>query len=150
MPDPHTSDQLPSIDDIAAMAERALAEIPEELRIHLDGAIIVEGHADDETLRRLGITSPWHLLGLYRGVSLPRRSVMQIARYPDQIFLFRGPILRQWLGSGDDLFCIVRNVLIHEIGHHFGFNDEEIRALETQPDTDPSEQGLGRSLPPSP
>src|SRR5208337_3962938 len=88
MPDPHTSDQLPSIDDIAAMAERALAEIPEELRIHLDGAIIVEDRADDETLRRLGITSPWHLLGLYRGVSLPRRSVMQIARYPDQSFCF--------------------------------------------------------------
>jgi len=149
MPDSHTLDQLPSIDDIAAMAERALADIPEELRIYLDGAIIVEDRADDETLRRLGITSPWHLLGLYRGVSLPRRSVMQIARYPDQIFLFRGPILRQWLGSGDDLFCIVRNVLIHEIAHHFGFNDEEIRALEKQPDTDPGEQGLDRSLPPA-
>ena len=104
--------------------------------MHVDGAIIVEERADDETLRRLGITSPWHLLGLYRGVSLPRRSVMQIARYPDQIFLFRGPILQRWLRSGDDLFLIVRNVLIHEIAHHFGFDDEDIHALEKQPDSD--------------
>jgi len=55
MPDSHTLDQLPSIDDIAAMAERALAEIPEELRIHLDGTIIVEeavpGSAQDLAAR---------------------------------------------------------------------------------------------------
>jgi predicted Zn-dependent protease with MMP-like domain len=135
MSDPPVS--LPSIDDIARMAEQALAEIPEELRRHLDGAIMVEDRADDETLRGLGVASPWNLLGLYRGISLPRRSVMQIARYPDQIFLFREPILRVWLRTGEDLFRIVRNVLVHEIAHHFGFNDDEIRALEKQPDTNP-------------
>jgi predicted Zn-dependent protease with MMP-like domain len=135
MSDPPVS--LPSIDDIARMAEQALAEIPEELRRHLDGAIMVEDRADDETLRGLGVASPWNLLGLYRGISLPRRSVMQIARYPDQIFLFREPILRVWLRTGEDLFRIVRNVLVHEIAHHFGFNDDEIRALEKQPDTSP-------------
>jgi predicted Zn-dependent protease with MMP-like domain len=135
MSDPPVS--LPSIDDIARMAEQALAEIPEELRRHLDGAIMVEDRADNETLRRLGVASPWNLLGLYRGISLPRRSVMQIARYPDQIFLFREPILRVWLRTGEDLFRIVRNVLVHEIAHHFGFNDDEIRALEKQPDTSP-------------
>ncbi len=139
MPDPSTSHPLPSIDDIAAIAERALAEIPEELRNHLDGAIMVEDRADDETLRRMGIASPWNLLGLYRGVSLPRRSVMQIARYPDQIFLFREPILRMWQRTGEDLTRIVRNVLIHEIAHHFGFNDEEIHALERGSDKDAME-----------
>jgi predicted Zn-dependent protease with MMP-like domain len=139
MTDPHTSAPLPSIDDIAAMAERALAEIPEELRNHLDGSIMVEDRADNETLRRLGIASPWNLLGLYRGVSLPHRSVMQIARYPDQILLFREPILWKWLRTGEDLFRIVRNVLIHEIAHHFGFDDEEIHALEKHSDTDVGE-----------
>jgi predicted Zn-dependent protease with MMP-like domain len=139
MPNPSASHPLPSINDIAAIAERALAEIPEELRDHLDGAIMVEDRADDETLRKMGIASPWNLLGLYRGVSLPRRSVMQIARYPDQIFLFREPILRKWLRSGGDLFQIVRNVLIHEIAHHFGFNDDEIHAVEKQSDTDAEE-----------
>ncbi len=139
MPDPRTLGQLPSIDDIAAMAERALTELPEELRNHLDGAIMVEDRADDETLRKMGIASPWNLLGLYRGVSLPRRSVMQIARYPDQIFLFREPILRQWRRTGEDLYRIVRNVLIHEIAHHFGFNDDEIYAVEKQSDTDAEE-----------
>jgi len=130
MPDLRASDPSPSIDDIAAMAEQALAEIPEELRKHLDGSIVVEDRADDETLQRMGITSPWNLLGLYRGIPLPNRSVMHVARYPDQILLFREPILRMWRRTGEDLFSIVRRVLIHEIAHHFGFNDEEIRTLE--------------------
>jgi acetylglutamate kinase len=135
MPDLRTSEELPSIDDIIAMAERALAELPQEVRNHLDGAIMVEDRADDETLRRVGIASPWNLLGLYRGVSLPRRSIFQPTRYPDQIFLYREPILRQWRRTGEDLYRIVRHVLIHEIAHHFGFNDDDIRAVEKRPDT---------------
>ena len=130
MPDLRIPDPSPSIDDIAAIAEQALADIPEEFRKHLDGSIVVEDRADDETLQRMGITSPWNLLGLYRGIPLPNRSVMHVARYPDQILLFREPILRVWLRTGEDLFSLVRHVLIHEIAHHFGFNDEEIRALE--------------------
>jgi predicted Zn-dependent protease with MMP-like domain len=134
-----TPDPLPGIDDIVAMAERALSEIPDELRVHLDGAIMVEDRPDDEILRRLGIKSPENLLGIYRGVSLPRRSVFQVARYPDQIVLYRESILREWQRTGEDLFKIVRHVLIHEIAHHFGFNDDEIRTVERQTDTDAGE-----------
>jgi len=133
---PHTSDPLPSIDDIAALAEQALAEIPEKLRRHLDGAIMVEDRADDDTLQSLGITSPMNLLGLYHGKSLPRRSTISTTRYPDRIYLFREPILRWWQETGEDLFAIVRHVLTHEIAHHFGFSDEQIRALEKQADAD--------------
>ena len=85
------------------------------------------------------LCSYWNLLGLYRGVSLPRRDVGTVIRYPDQTYLFRKPILLKWKRTGADLFSIVRNVLIHEIAHHFGFNDEEIYALDRQPDTDPGE-----------
>jgi hypothetical protein len=55
MSDQPTFDSLPSIDDIAELAEQALAKVPKKLRVHLDGAIMVEDRADDETLRKLGI-----------------------------------------------------------------------------------------------
>lgn len=123
----------PSAEDIAALAERALAAIPERLRVHVEGVgISVEDMADDETLDEMGIESGWDLTGLYRGVPLHRRSVSDIARMPDLISLFREPILLEWIETGEDLYRLVANVLIHEIAHHFGFSDEDIEALEAE------------------
>jgi predicted Zn-dependent protease with MMP-like domain len=48
----------------------------------------------------------------------------------DMIHLFRRPILDYWCETGEDLRDIVRHVLIHEIGHHFGFSDEEMEQIE--------------------
>ncbi len=121
----------PSLDDIAGMAEQALATIPAPLARHITGVgIAVEEVADDETLAELGIDSAWDLTGLYRGTPLPARSVDDIARPPDLIFLYREPILLEWIETGEDLPRLVRNVLIHEVAHHFGFSDAEIAALE--------------------
>ena len=123
----------PDITDIEALAGRALAAIPARLRAHVaDVAIRVEEMPDDETLDELGIESPWDLTGLYHGTPLHRRSVDDIARMPDMIFLYRQPILAEWIETGEDLARLVASVLVHEIGHHFGFSDDDIEAIEQE------------------
>jgi predicted Zn-dependent protease with MMP-like domain len=125
----------PSADDIAELADRALAAIPPRLAEHVRGVgISVEEMPDDETLDELEIESAWDLTGLYRGTPLTERSSGDIARPPDLIFLYRQPILLEWVETGEDLFRLVRNVLLHEIAHHFGFSDADIAALEREMD----------------
>lgn len=125
----------PSNDDIADMAERALAAIPARLAAHVRGVgIAVEDMADDETLEALGLESGWELTGLYQGTPLPQRSVSDLTRQPDLIFLYREPILLEWIESGEDLYHLVRSVLVHEIAHHFGFSDTDIEAIENEMD----------------
>jgi acetylglutamate kinase len=123
----------PSAQDIADLAERAFAAIPARLAEHVRGVgISVEEMPDDETLDDIGIESPWDLTGLYHGTPLTERSVSDIARQPDLIFLYRQPILMEWIETGEDLYRLVRNVLVHEIAHHFGFSDAAIEALERE------------------
>jgi predicted Zn-dependent protease with MMP-like domain len=125
----------PSAEDIAELAERAFAGIPERLAQHVRGVgISVEEMPDDETLDELGIESAWDLTGLYRGIPLTERSLADIAPQPDLIFLYRQPILLEWVETGEDLFRLVRNVLVHEIAHHFGFSDDDIEVLEREMD----------------
>ena len=78
----------------------------------------------------MGLESPFDILGLYRGVALPRQSVMDPRAEPELIFLYRRPILDYWCETGEDLVAVVRHVLIHEIGHHFGFSDEDMERIE--------------------
>jgi acetylglutamate kinase len=121
----------PSLDDIVEMAEAALSAIPEPLREMVRGAaIVVEETPDDETLAEMGLDSPWELTGLYRGTALTRKSVADVPEGPDMILLYREPILLEWIETGEDLFRLVRNVLIHEIGHHFGLSEDDIDRLE--------------------
>jgi acetylglutamate kinase len=123
----------PSMAEIEALAERALAGIPARLRQHIQNVgIAVEDMPDDETLDEMGIESAWDLTGLYRGTPLHRRSVSDIARGPDLIVLYRQPILLEWVETEEDLYRLVRNVLVHEIGHHFGLSDADIEALERE------------------
>ena len=121
----------PTAEDIAELAEAALSAIPEELRVSVRGtAILVEETPDDDTLTALGLEHPWELTGLYRGTPLTERSFGDVPHEPDTILLYREPILVEWVETGEELFRLVRNVLIHEIGHHFGFSDEQIARLE--------------------
>ncbi len=125
----------PSADDIAALADRALAAIPERLRRHVgDVGVAIEDMPDDATLDDLGIESAWDLTGLYSGTPLTQRSVDDIARPPNLIFLYRQPILLEWIETGEDLYRLVRNVVVHEVAHHLGFSDAEIAKLEGQMD----------------
>jgi len=121
----------PSLADIEALAERALAQLPEPLRERLAGiAIAVQELADDATLDSLGIESPWDLTGLYQGVPRPLRSTDDLPRPPDMIVLYRQAILLEWVETEEDLQHLVASVLVHEAAHHFGFSDAEIEALE--------------------
>jgi predicted Zn-dependent protease with MMP-like domain len=121
----------PTIGDIEGMAQRAFDAIPAGLRRHLGPVVIrVDDFPDAETLRAMNLASPFDILGLYRGVSLPHKSVGDPRADPDMIYLYRCPILAYWQRSGEDLSHLVRHVLIHEIGHHFGFSDADMRRIE--------------------
>jgi predicted Zn-dependent protease with MMP-like domain len=123
----------PTVDDIAAIGRQALAGIPDELRRHVTSVpIIVEEFPDEQTENDMDLESPFDLLGLYRGVALSRKSVLDVSTDMDMIFLYRRPILDYWCETGEDLTEVVRHVLIHEIGHHFGLSDEDMERLEDE------------------
>jgi predicted Zn-dependent protease with MMP-like domain len=126
-------DVPPSLDDLAQIAGHALKTIPAALRQHVGNVVIrVEDFCDEETEQDMDLESPFDLLGLYRGVSLARKSVTDAPHDVDMVFLFRRPILDYWCETGDHLNRIVRHVLIHEIGHHFGFSDEDMDRIEEE------------------
>jgi predicted Zn-dependent protease with MMP-like domain len=123
----------PSLDDLAALAEQALATIPEELRAHVGNVVLrVDDFPDEEVERDMELESPFDLLGLYRGVDLLNKSVSDPRPQIDMIFLYRRPLLDYWCETGEDLAAVVRHVLIHEIGHHFGFSDDDMERLERE------------------
>ena len=124
-------------DDLAALAKKAMAFIPNEFRAHLGDIVFrIEDFADEDTLNALGISDPFGLLGLYRGISLDQKSVLHAVPQPDMIFLYRRPIIAYWAARTESLEEIVRHVLIHEIGHHFGLSDEDMHAIDGNADDD--------------
>ncbi len=125
----------PTLSDIEALANLALGSIPPRLKKHLGAVVIrVEEFPDEETEEAMGLESPFDILGLYRGVALPHKSISDPRPNIDMIYLYRRPILDYWCESGEDLGGLVRHVLIHEIGHHFGFSDEDMERLEASTD----------------
>ena len=125
----------PTLADIEELANRALGIIPRRLKRHLGAVVIrVEDFPDEETEEAMGLDSPFDILGLYRGVALPRKSVGDPRPDVDMIFLYRRPILDFWCETGEDLARLVRHVLIHEIDHHFGFSDDDMERIEASSD----------------
>jgi len=123
----------PSLADLEELAQRALDTIPFRLKQHLGAVVIrVEEFPDEETEEAMGLESPFDILGLYRGVALPHKSISDPRPDLDMVFLYRRPILDYWCETGDDLMRVVRHVLIHEIGHHFGFSDEDMARIEAE------------------
>jgi len=121
----------PSLADLDAMAQRALSPIPPELRRHAGNVVIrIEDFPDKETETEMELESPFDLLGLYRGTGMPVRSAADPRPLIDMIFLYRRPILDYWCETGEELYAVVRHVLIHEIGHHFGFSDADMERIE--------------------
>ena len=124
----------PSLDDLAEMAERAFAALPERFR-QLAGEVVfrVDDFPSDEVLDELGITDAFELTGLYSGVSLADRSGFGAEPQPSRVFLYRRPILDEWADRGDvTLEELLTHVLVHEIGHHFGLSDPDIERIEAQ------------------
>ena len=125
----------PDLDDIMALATAAMATIPSALAQMVDDVPIrVADFPDDDVCREMGLESPFELLGLYSGIPFGEREAAAPPHQVDMIFLYRRPILDYWCESGESLDDIVRHVLIHEIGHHFGFSDEDMETLEAEAD----------------
>jgi predicted Zn-dependent protease with MMP-like domain len=123
----------PSAQEIEAIARRALAALPDEFRRHLgEIVLIVEDFADDETLKALDIESPFDLTGVYHGRPIGEKSSMDSGAVPDRIHLYRRAILDEWVEDGEDLATLVRHIVIHEVGHHFGLSDDDMHRLEDE------------------
>jgi predicted Zn-dependent protease with MMP-like domain len=121
----------PTLKEFELLAEAAWRQIPQTFRaIAKDVLIRVEDFASEEVLDSLGIESEYDLMGLYQGVSLERKSVMDVAQEPDTVVLYRRPILDYWADSDEALGALVTHVLIHEIGHHFGLSDADMETIE--------------------
>ncbi len=126
----------PSLDDMAALAEAAFDRLPAQFRQMTGHVLIrVDDFPDQETLDALEIEDPFDLTGLYHGVDLAHRSVLDPETQPSMVLLYRRPILDEWAARGDvSLEDLVSHVLVHEIGHHFGLSDDQIEAIEAAAD----------------
>jgi predicted Zn-dependent protease with MMP-like domain len=132
----------PTLEEIEQLAAEALASIPAEFRRHTGNVRIhIEEFPTEEIEKAMELESPFDLLGLYQGVSMAEKSVAHVANDIDRVFLYRRPILDYWIESGEDLTHLIRHVLIHEIGHHFGLSDEDMDAIEAEAEERSSAQG---------
>ena len=123
--------QGPSAAEFEAAARAVLARLPEVFAREMEGVVLrIEEFATDEQLDSLGIEDPWELTGLYEGVALTERSQWDSEGLPPVITLFRQPLLAEIEDTGVGFAELVRHVLIHEAGHHFGLSDEDMHALE--------------------
>lgn len=96
-----------------------------------DVVIRVEDWADPQLLKDLDMDDPFELTGLYDGIPMTQKSVMDMPEGPDTIWLFRRAILDEWVDRGNvTLAELVTHVLIHEFAHHFGWSDDDIARVD--------------------
>ncbi|MGO9359343.1 MAG: metallopeptidase family protein [Xanthobacteraceae bacterium] len=125
------SQKSPTLAELEVMARDIFARLPQRFKAMCEGLVIqVEDFPTDDALDAVGAESEFDLLGLFRGVGLPFRSHDEVAPMPNMIWLYRRPILDYWAEHDEALGHIVRHVLIHEIGHHFGLSDADMAAIE--------------------
>ncbi|MFN7163702.1 MAG: metallopeptidase family protein [Hyphomonas sp.] len=118
----------PGVEEMLACAEKCFAELPEFMRKAAgDVRILVMDYAEDEILDDMAIDDALDLTGLYVGVPLTLESVSQPAIDRPLIYLYRLPILFEWAQRGDTTIeDLVSHVFIHELGHHFGWSDDDM------------------------
>jgi predicted Zn-dependent protease with MMP-like domain len=125
------SGRMPSEAEIEEIARRTLERLPAPFADSLRDIVLqVVPVADAETARRVGLSHPMQLSGLYEGVSLNRQSVSHSGTLPERITLYSRPILAEWRSTSVSLEQLVSHIVIHEVGHHFGFSDDDMHALE--------------------
>ncbi|MFO0993166.1 MAG: metallopeptidase family protein [Hyphomicrobiales bacterium] len=124
----------PSLADFESLADAAWRRLPEEFRRLCDDLVIrIEDFPTEDVLRSLGAESEFDIMGLFQGVGLAHGGEAQISgQMPNMVFLYRRPILDYWAEHEETLGKIVTHVLVHEIGHHFGFSDEDMYRLEDE------------------
>jgi predicted Zn-dependent protease with MMP-like domain len=124
--------KAPSLAEMEAMAHDIFEHLPAHFRGLCEGVIIrVDDFPTDEVLEEMQAESEFDLLGLFQGMGLPHQSHSDVPRLPNMVWLYRRPILDYWAEHEEALGDIVRHVLVHEIGHHFGLSDDDMEAIET-------------------
>jgi predicted Zn-dependent protease with MMP-like domain len=127
------SAKAPSLAEMEAMAHDVFERLPAEFRALCEGVIVrVDDFPTEDVLDEMQAGSEFDLLGLFQGIGLPFRSHDDIARLPNMVWLYRRPILDYWAEHDETLGHIIRHVLIHEIGHHFGLSDADMAAIEAR------------------
>jgi len=127
--------KAPSLAEMEAMAHDIFGRLPATFRALCEGVILrVDDFPAEDVLDELNADSEFDLLGLFQGVGLPFRSQQDVAQLPNMIWLYRRPILDYWAEHDETLGQIVRHVLIHEIGHHFGLSDHDMATIEAGAD----------------
>ena len=122
-----------SMDEMESLAAEVLATLPEPFRTNCSDIVLkVEDFATADQLASVGLVDRWELSGLYEGRPLTERSVWESGEMPPRIWLFRMPLVAEMRSTRVTLEALVRHVVIHEAGHHFGFSDEDMHALEAQ------------------
>jgi predicted Zn-dependent protease with MMP-like domain len=123
--------KAPSLAELEALAGAVFARLPRRFRdLAADVVIRVDDFPTDEVLDELKAETEFDLLGLFHGVGLPFRSESAAVQMPNMIWLYRRPILDYWAEHDETLGAIVKHVLVHEIGHHFGLSDADMAAIE--------------------
>ena len=127
------SGRMPTEHDIEEVARATLARLPSPFRESLSDVVLqIEPVANAATARSVGLTHPMQLSGLYQGVPLNQQSVSYPTILPERITLYSRPILAEWRSTRVSLAQLVAHIVIHEVGHHFGFSDDDMHALEDQ------------------
>lgn len=125
------------IDEFTRLAQQAFDALPLEFRRAAGNLVIhVVEWPSRGILRRMGIRTAYGLLGLYHGTGRPFGWADELPRGPDMIRLYRQPILAYAQDRRQTLEAVITHVLIHEIGHHFGFSDADMEAIEARADGD--------------
>lgn len=123
--------KAPSLDDFETLAVAAFRRLPDEFRALCSDLVIrVEDFPNEEVANSMKLDSEFDLLGLFQGVGLPFQSESAPVRMPNMIWLYRRPILDYWAEHDETLGAVITHVLVHEIGHHFGFSDDDMEAIE--------------------
>jgi len=127
--------KAPSLAEMEVMAHDIFERLPKRFRELCEGVIIrVDDFPTEEVLNEMEAESEFDLLGLFQGTGLPHQSHADVVRLPNMIWLYRRPILDYWAEHEEALGDIIRHVLIHEIGHHFGMSDADMAGIEAATD----------------
>ena len=125
--------RTPDAAEIEAIARLTLDRLPSPFAESLsDIVLLIEPVADAETARSLGLEHPMQLSGLYQGIPLNERSAEHSGTLPERITLYSRPIVEEWRSTRVNLDRLVSHIVIHEVGHHFGFSDDDMHALEDE------------------
>jgi predicted Zn-dependent protease with MMP-like domain len=127
--------KAPSLAELDVLAGEVFSHLPKRFRdLAADVVIQVDDFPSEDVLHDMQAESEFDLLGLFQGVGLPFRAESAPLQMPNMICLYRRPILDYWAEHDETLGAIVKHVLVHEIGHHFGLSDADMTALEAAAD----------------